>query len=297
MQAVKFINPRYQEIEISRTSYPYVFESITGIDASATTIQARYPAGMDGAMFEGLTLTERTPRLTLHIKGESREHMYKAKQDLINRLSASYSAAGRLGQLWYENDHGKWWIPAVVRQGPVQIGKRIGNNIKVQVVFYCPDGDWRADRPIRARQAYIAGGFKFPLIIPAATEPNPGIRFGSRGYRAIIDNTGDRPTPIEITITGPALLPKVTNNRTGEYLAVNQPLLEGDTLTINTERGNKRAYITHPDGSETNAMGWLEAGSVWFQLEPGENELEYVSGDDTTTASSVIEAWPRVSGV
>jgi len=297
MQAVKFINPRYQEIEISRTSYPYVFESITGIDASATTIRARYPAGMDGAMFEGLALTERTPRLTLHIKGRSREHLYQAKQELINRLSSSYSARGRQGQLWYENDHGKWWIPAVVRQGPVQIGKRIGNNMTVQVVFYCPDGDWRADRPIRARQAFIAGGFKFPLVIPHEDEPMPGIMFGSRGYRALIDNTGDRPTPIEITITGPATEPTVTNEKTGEYLAVIQPLAEGDKLTISTQKGEKQAYITHPDGSVTNAMGWIEPGSVWFQLDPGENELKYTSGDDTTTATSVITAWPRLSGV
>ena len=298
MQRVRYINPRFGEVDIRPDSQgPFIFESISGIHAADTALRVTYPAGMDGSMYHGLTVSDREITLTMHIKGVDRADMYRHRERLIKVLSSSYSARGRQGQLWYENDHGRWWIPAVVSQGPIVMGARKGNYQTVQIVFYCPDPDFRMPYPIRARQAYIAGGFKFPLIIPAATEPNPGVMFGSRGYRAVIDITGDRPTPIEITITGPALLPKVTNNRTGEYLAVNQPLLEGDTLTINTERGNKRAYITHPDGSETNAMGWLEAGSVWFQLEPGENELEYVSGDDTTTASSVIEAWPRVSGV
>jgi len=298
MQRVRYINPRYGEVEIRPdTDGPFIFESISGIHAADTALRVTYPAGMDGSMYHGLTVSDREITLTMHIKGVDREDMYRHRERLIKVLSSSYSARGRQGQLWYENNHGRWWIPAVVSQGPIVMGARKGNYQTVQIVFYCPDPDFRMPFPVRVRQAYITGGFKFPLIIPHKDEPMPGIMFGSRGYRAILDITGDRPTPIEITITGPATEPKVTNEKTGEYIAVNQPLLEGDTLTINTEQGNKRAVIVDSADVETNAMGWIDPASTWFQLQPGENEIEYTSGDDTTTATSVITAWPRLSGV
>lgn len=298
MQRVRYINPRFGEVEIRPDSQgPFIFESISGIHAADTALRVTYPAGMDGSMYHGLTVSDREITLTMHIKGVDREDMYRHRERLIKVLSSSYSARGRQGQLWYENDHGRWWIPAVVSQGPIVMGARKGNYQTVQIVFYCPDPDFRMPYPIRARQAYIAGGFEFPLEIPHITEPTPGIMFGSRGYRAVIDIIGDRPTPIEITITGPSTTPKVENKRTGEYIAVNQPLLTGDRLTINTEQGNKRAVIVDSADVETNAIGWIDPASTWFQLHPGENEIEYTSGDDTTTATSVITVWPRVSGV
>ena len=298
MQRVRYINPRYGEVEIRPdTDGPFIFESISGIHAADTALRVTYPAGMDGSMYHGLTVSDREITLTMHIKGVDREDMYRHRERLIKVLSSSYSARGRQGQLWYENDHGRWWIPAVVSQGPIVMGARKGNYQTVQIVFYCADPDFRMPVPLRAKQAFISGGFKFPLVIPARTEPVPGVRFGLRGYRAVLDVTTDRPTPIEIAITGPALLPKIANSRTGEFLAVNRPLEEGDTLTISTERGQKRAFITDPEGVEINAMGWITTDSVWFQLQPGWNELEYTSGDDTTTARTDITAWPRLSGV
>jgi len=298
MQIVRYVNPRFGEVEIRpNTQGPFIFESISGLQSSGTIMRVTRPAGMDGGLFHGLMVADREITLTMHIKGVDREDMYKHRERLIKVLSPSYSARGRQGQLWYENDHGRWWIPAVVSQGPIVAGSRKGNYQTVQIVFYCADPDFRMPHPVRTRQAFIEGGFEFPLEIPHETEPEPGITFGVRGYRAIIDITGDRPTPIEIEITGPADTPKVTNNRTGEFIEISQALAEGDTLTINTERGKKRAYITDTDGIERNAMGWITAESTWFQLEPGENELEYTSGDDTTTATSVITAWPRLSGV
>lgn len=297
MQSVTFINGRYETIEINPHSPPFVFESISGIDAIDTSIIVQSPASMDGAIYQDLFLEDREITLNLHVYGRDREEMYQNKQELIRLLGSGYYKNGKKGRFFYENDYGRWWIPAIVKQGAKQIGKRIKNYLPMQVVFYCPDPKFRASEVTIDRMAYIRGGFKFPLTIPAVNQENPGVRFGVRGYLITITNAGDQTAPLELEITGTALKPKITLKNTGEYIAVNRTLAIGDKLTINTQPGEKKAMITRANGDIEDAMGYIDPLSTWFSLRPGDNVLEYTSGDDTTNASVIVQTWSRYGGV
>lgn len=297
MQSVTFINGRHETININPHSPPYIFESITGIDSADTSIIVQSPAGMDGAIFQDLFLEDREITLNLHVYGCDRTELYQNKQELIRLLGSGYYKGGKKGRFFYENDFGRWWIPAIVRQGAKQIGKRIKNYLPMQVVFYCPDPNFRASEATIDRMAYLSGGFKFPLIIPAVNQENPGIKFGTSGYLLSIFNEGDQEAPIELEITGTALTPKIELKNTGEYIAINQTLAANDKLSINTQPGEKKAVITRANGDIEDAMGYVDPLSTWFSLRTGENVLEYTSGDDTTNASVIVQTWSRYGGV
>lgn len=102
--------------------------------------------------------------------------------------------------------------------------------------------------------------------------------------RVVINNIGDEVTPVVIVFNGPATNPKLTNEATGEYIAVTQTLLTGETLTINTEFGNKS--VIFDDGTtEVNRFGYIDLASTFFQLQIGNNSLFYEAdaGSDTST--------------
>lgn len=293
MQKVTYIDPHGKETVIHPKATDYIFESITGIGAAETVSATTNPAGLDGSIFQGQRYESREVTLNFHVRGDGLQSLYQRRQKIIGALSAARSRDGLLGVLWYENDYGRWWIPTSVQQGPRNVGARKGNYQSMQTVFYCPDSAWRDDSAIINRLAYISGGFQFPLRIPAGT----GVIFGLRGFHTTVENTGDVQAPVEISITGPATVPKIENRTTGEYLAVEKELEPGDILTISTEHRKKHATITRAGGAVEAAMNYIDPASTWLQLPAGRNNLEYTSGDDTTTSTVTVTFYPRFSGV
>lgn len=297
MQKIIYISPQGDEIEITPYGPDLVFEQIKGISAIDTQLVISTPASLDGALYQTIMLNDREVTLDFHVHGYDRSEMYKNREYAIRLLSSSINKDGKQGELHYINDYGHWWIPAVIKQGPKETRNRTGRYLHMQVVFYCADPLWRLSDVDMQELAYLSGGFKFPFNIPAITEPEPGVKFGLRGYQAIAYNHGDALTPVQISITGPALQPRITNKTTGEFIAIHQAIEANGSLEINTEKGHRSVVIVAPTGERQSAMGMVTPESSFFQLLPGSNELEYTSGDDTTTAQVIIKSWSRLGGV
>ena len=292
MQKLKYINPNGREVNIG-LSPPYIFEKISGIGAEDADLVTTEPAMLNGTAFHGLYVKDREITLSMHIYGRTRGEMYGNRQALISTLSSNMSAGGQLGRLEYTNDFLTVWIPAIVKRGP-QATERAGNyNKSVQVVFYCPDPFWRAMTPEINKIAYIGGGLTFPLEIDSVA----GVVFGAQGFEARMFNSGDSPAPLRITITGPSTEPQVVKVATSEYIKVKRELYEGDVLTINTQPGGRIVKIQRSGGELEDAFGYIDLTSTFFLLSPGANTLRYVTGDASTTAAILLEAYSRYGGV
>ena len=292
MQKVKYTTPKGDWVVFDRTP-PYLFEKISGIGAEDAQLVTTDSVGQDGKTLHGLYTADREITVSIHIKGDTREKLYRNRLDLITLLSSSENADGQLGRLDYTNDYGTWWIPVAVKRGP-QKNDRSGNyNPSVELIFYAPWPYWRAISPIGGRVAYMDGGLSFPLTIPQ----EEGVHFGSKGYSAIIHNAGDRPTAVEIKIKGPSVRPTIYKMETGEYIRVDQSLLEGDVLLIQTMPGERAVEITRADGTVEPAFGYLDLTSTLFQLTPGINTIEYKSDDDTKATEVEIKAYSQFGGV
>ena len=273
MQSITYTNAAGKILEISPASECFIFQDISGTTSADVDIATSAPAGMDGILIHNAKLTDREITVNLHIRGTSLEDMFKRRQELIALTSPVLNRSGKLGELIYRNAGGAWRIPAAIKIGAKDTGRRRGFYQPMRIVFSCPNPYWRDIDVSISRLAYLSGGFAFPLRIPAVTESQPGIRFGSRGYKADIFSAGDAPAPLEIAVTGPALLPTIEHQQTGKRLIVNRELGTGDTLRIITAAGNKTVEITLSTGEKEDAMGALDSASDFFSLQPGNNTL------------------------
>lgn len=271
---------------------PYVFEKISGHGAADVQIIKFDPAGVNGTSFGGLYVEEREITMIISIKGATRQQMYENKQSLISILSPLLSEKGALGRFEYTNDVGTWWIPAAVKRGPQGL-LRAGNYLKSeQIVFHCPNPFWRGTTYDRAQMAYLGGGMRFPLRLGQ-------VRFGSRGYQTSIWSRGNSPSPLEVEIRGPAIQPEIVKVSSGEYIRLRQtkPLYEDDVLRIDTTPGLPSVTIQRAGGEIEDAIGYIDLTSTFFLLDPGENRLRYVSGDDSQTTQVYLATLPWFGGV
>ncbi len=97
--------------------------------------------------------------------------------------------------------------------------------------------------------------------------------------KAIIENKGHVPTPVEIEFPGPAKYPQIINNKTGEFVKVRVQLGPYDVLYINTAFGKKTVEISRNEGGRENAFDMIDLDSDFFDLEVGENEIEFKADD------------------
>jgi hypothetical protein len=290
MQRSKFINPRGRAVVFDAA--PYIFEKISGIGEADAHMMTSDPAGVHGKSFGGVYTDDREITQTISIGGATRKKMYENKLALMAVLSPSLYESGVLGRFEYTNDFGTWWIPAAVKRGP-QGTARVGNYLKSeQLVFYCPDPFFRGLVKERVTMGYQGGGLRWPVRFDA-------VRFGSRGYKASIWSRGNRPSAMEVEITGPSTRPEIVKVKTGEYIRLRESkqLYEGDVLRIDTTPGRPGVTIQRSGGEIEDAIGYIDLSSTLFMLDPGENLLEYISGDDSQTCTINVDTLPWFGGV
>lgn len=134
------------------------------------------------------------------------------------------------------------------------------------------------------------GGLTFPFT--------PPFTLAHRGAPTIsVFNDGHVKTPVLIIFTGPAVYPKVTNQTTGEFVAVQKELLEDETLYINTAYGEKSIEI-EKNGVRRNGYNYIDQNSfLSFNLAVGDNILEYSNGRTDLTNAVEVRYRRRYLGI
>lgn len=265
---------------------PYILSTVSGVGAAEASIISNAVPGMDGAYFQGIRMEPREIPCTVYVHGSDRQDMYAKRYDLIRMLTPS----GALGWLYYQNDHILVRTQTIPRLPP-DFTERIRNYNKAEISFWCPSPYWRSLTAKSEEIGYIPGaGFSFPFSFP--------IKFANLKNEITIDYRGSVPAPVTITVNGPAQAPKITNTATGQYIALtNQPLTEKQRLVIVTTRGSKSVKILETGKAVCDAFQYIDIGSVFWQLQPGENRITYNSGDSSQPTSITISYTELYSGV
>lgn len=130
------------------------------------------------------------------------------------------------------------------------------------------------------------------LVVERSGKQNCPVNFGA--LRADIHHVK---TPVLIIFTGPAVYPKVTNQTTGEFVAVRKELLEDETLYINTAYGEKSIEI-EKNGVRRNGYNYIDQNSfLSFNLAVGDNILEYSNGRTDLTNAVEVRYRRRYLGI
>lgn len=282
MEKLIFKNSRGQSITLGNTG-PFLLEKIDGTGSPKTTILTSKAPGQDGRSHHGTILDERILPVQGAIFGNSTEDMYRKKKELCAVLNPKTS-----GKLTYINDIGSYEVDYTVED--ISFKDRLAELQGFLAQLYCPNPFWLENYEESEEIATWIGGIKFMLRLP--------VRFSTRGPKQkLIINNGDVETPITIVFKGPATNPKVTNLSTGEFIQVKRTLENSDSLIISTDFGHKRVEIEDGAGNKTNVFNWITLDSTFFNLQMGDNIIQYSSDNDIEPAAVYIKYRNRYIGV
>ncbi|MED4299745.1 phage tail family protein [Geobacillus stearothermophilus] len=280
MQRIIFTNARGQSVEL-KSSAPFLLQSIDGLGDVDADIQTQRAPFQDGSTYIDSVLQERAISLQIAILAADKSTLLQKRQYLASVFNPKLG----LGTLRYENSETVREIEAVPDGVPVfPSGKenRGPTFQKALVNLLCPSPFWLTEEKVDQLVVW-EGGLEFPLELPTFFAQQ------STNKAKILFNDGDVETPIFVTFHGPATAPiKIINVTTGEFIEVNQNLLVGERLEINTAFGQKRVTKVLSDGTEVNAFHYISLDSTFFQLIPGNNLLDYSTGADYERAAVTI---------
>lgn len=275
MQKVTFTNSRGDSIELAYQS-PFFLNKIEGLGDVDADIQNQKAPGQDGSTHIATTLAERFISMEVVI--------LKDLQNNRQLISKVFNPKLGEGILVYENDVVKREIKAIPEHVPTFPDVRPSPVKTATIDLICNNPFWLTEEKVHQLVVW-EGGFKFPLKLPTK------MGFMSSSKAKTLVNDGDDETPINVVFNGPATSPiKIINVTTGEYIEVNQNLLAGEKIEINTAFGQKRVTKILSDGSKLNAFHYITLGSSFFNLIVGNNIIDYSTGADYERAAVQI-AW------
>jgi len=270
---------------------PYVLEKVKGLGKSKVKFNTSRGVYQHGDTTRGALLEPRNIDFSFHIQGMSRSDLYQKREALMRLLAYERVFDGeRQGRLFYENDHGRWWIPAIP-EGP-DPDRRIQNwLIQSRMSFRCSDPYWRDEAIYTLALRMSDTSFRLPFRFP--------IRFGTRMFMGRAVNAGHSSTPVRITIYGSGETPSLVNHTTGAKITVSRPVAAGETLLINTDPEALSVVVRALDGTETPAHGYLslETPLEGFVLRRGPNAIEYVPNQPSNLSRVELRWSSRLEGV
>lgn len=291
MQRLTYINLLGERAEFGRGA-PYLLRSVRGLGACDNVMTFTQDGTRDGGRLLSLRREERQITAALQILGATREALYESREALCRLLSPDLAADGeRRARLVYENDHGAWWTWAVP-QGGVDWGARTMDvHTDVSVRFTCESPFLYGSEPREAVFRQTSGGLRLPGKLP--------VRLGSQVFQMRVTNGGSAFAPCVVTVEGNGETPALVNRSTGAALRLTAPLPYGERLTISTDPAALAVTLTHVDGSEENAFGYLDPLSsvAAFGLRPGENDVEYVPVGDRSRSVIRVRWYDTFEGV
>ena len=282
MQRLTFTAANGQQIKMD--TRPFRLLTLQGAGAIQADIQTQKAPYQDGATYIDALLEPRFLLLDVAIMAENNERLYQHRRKLAQVFNPKLGP----GLLRYEYDGGVKEIEAVAElapEFPTGRDNRAPGFQRAILSLVCPSPFWMDNYTVSEEIVTWIGGMTFPWVLPS--------RFAMKGPKIInIINRGDVETPVRIEFRGPATNPRVANRATGEYIQINRELLPGDVLIITTDFGAKRVDI-----NGQNVFNWIDIDSSFWQLQVGDNVIEYSSDDPVESAAVTISYRNRYVGV
>lgn len=243
------------EVEITHNPF-WVVKSIDGFDPPDSQINTQRLAGYDGSVFNSSYIEERTITITLAINAPCEANRIQLYKYFKTKFAV---------RLRYVTETRDVYIDGFVQSMPIAY---FNKKQTAQIVIKCPSPALNGTSKNIQEFTSINPLFEFPFEIET---PIPFSEIVVGQEKSIINN-GDLETGtlIEIHALGNVTNPKIYNTGTYEHMILNTSMQEGDSIFINTRKGEKSIKRIR-GGVTTNLISALAEGSTWFILSPGDN--------------------------
>lgn len=222
-----------------------------------------------GYTLETLSMGMRVIDLNIHMKAKTMESVYEHRRYMSKVLNPILGQ----GVLTYTNDYLSKSITCYCSGLPAMI-ERYGLLIDYNIQFTAVNPLWYDT----AETAILLNGWDGGFTFPFKWKNKNDIQFAHKGNKMIISVTGDVASPIraEFRCANVAIeRPRLDNLTTGEFIQVLTNVGIGETMTVNTEYGNKSVMLTTADGKTSSAYHKIDINSSFFQLQRGDNILKF----------------------
>lgn len=255
------INIGGEQIIIARDSVYRLLEGgVTGIEsANFEAVTSEY-AAMDGGYFDAVRVPPRNISVLFSVSDR------KQVEDLRKKLIAFFSPK-KSGTLIVERANRSRKIRFYLGEQPEFIQDNIiDDRLHVRLNMICPDPYFEDVTPTTVNFMKPLPLLTFPFNSLAGVGITSGVLEITDTTTLV--NNGDMPVGIICDITangGTVTNPKITMN--GQYVRVIKTMAIGDTIQIDTNKGQKNIYFN----GESQFI--FDRKSIFFQLPVGENTI------------------------
>lgn len=247
----------------------FVLVDAEGITENASDISTSTTPSMDGDKVNNIQTQPRGIVLSLEIKDDA--PVEEAKRYILRTIKPKQK-----GRLVLHQSGRDIQIAGVVESISMP---RFGQEIIMQISLYCSDPYWKDVENVLLEISRVLNMHYFPTDEGGLAFPAEGIPFGEYDLNMTrtYTNDGDAECGMIITIIALASVVNPTIYKAdGSFIGVNDSMVVGDEIIINTIRGEKS--ITK---NGTNILSKIKQGSTFIQLDAGDNELTIDSDGDT----------------
>ena len=278
---VRFINPDGTGLVMMNTSplhIHFILQRIEGIGGVEANINSQKSPYQDGSTFLSANLEPRDITLRATINARSREELFEYREYVQRVFYPSYGE----GVLIVQQGNKSRLAHAVAETTPVFFDY-IGNQVSFVVNLVAHDPFWYrtgGGANVFSQQAKIqivdVQGFYGEDLRNLPTKGTSAFSDNITMGRTVrtINNPGTAQSPFKL------IIPSVDDfifmkRRTGEKIELSKPLLEGESLVVETAFGNRKVSLIKEDGSIVNGFDYLTRGSSFFYLDGGDNRMEF----------------------
>lgn len=244
----------------------YSFPGQIGSSFSATNVKTR-DIVITGYVWEYVDHIE-NPNLTAEETAAMRySAILKKKAKLDALVNPEQLLAVQIGDFRIEGKPSK----------PVLYGKSEDDNNKVlckfQIYLFCADPMFKKKATTETVLSESTPKFHFPLIF----KPSGIVMSVRTNYQLIaFNNEGsiDIGAIFEITANGPVTDISIENIYTGEWLKITKTLAAGETVIVDTRKG-ERGVVGIVDGVESDYLKYWDYEGTWLQFKVGTSLVGY----------------------
>ena len=254
-------NAKGERLELSHNPN-YSIVSIHGLTPAAALINTSTMGNFDGAKYNSSRVGTRNIVIQLHLERDIE----------ANRIMLyTYFRPKQWCRLYFKNTSRSVYIDGYVEtfDGDLFV---LGQRMQISVI--CPQPYFMLADGATYRITRTASLFEFPFAIDAEGIPFSGIEASKT---AVIMNRGDVDIGLKIELQadgGNVVNPILYNADNGDTFPLHMTILDGDTVTINTNRGEKRIELTR-DGATSNIISQITSQVDWFQIPTGQTVFTF----------------------
>lgn len=243
--------------------------NIDGLTEISSDISSTTTIGVDGDSVNNIQAQPRS--IVIDLTFEQGVNVEDAKRNILQYVKPK--AAGAL--LWTQNNREKR-IEGVIEEISMP---RFSNQVVMQITLYCSQPFWEDIDEFITQVTQFLDLHKFPIAFPSAGLPFG--RYNNDTLTQSFTNNGDVAigAVFEIITLTTDLIHPVIYDKDRNFFGVNVTVSKGETLVINTIKGQKSVTM-----NGQNLISKIDNGSKWLELALGSNEfsLQFDYGDETS---------------